>query len=77
MKHEEESEVSEIFVTCEANEEQEISEAETEVESVLVKNETSSLFLLMNTPIVVAANGVGGGEPITTKKEHKISVPIQ
>ncbi|KAK8494984.1 hypothetical protein V6N12_034298 [Hibiscus sabdariffa] len=43
MKHEEESEVSEIFVTCEANEEQEISEAETEVESVLVKNESTEV----------------------------------
>ncbi|KAL4341615.1 hypothetical protein GQ457_08G006820 [Hibiscus cannabinus] len=41
MEHEEASEISEMFVTCEANEEQEIPEAETEVESVLVKNEST------------------------------------
>ncbi|KAK8651849.1 hypothetical protein V6N13_141428 [Hibiscus sabdariffa] len=39
----EHEEASEMFVTCEANEEQEIPEAETEVESVLVKNESTQV----------------------------------
>ncbi|XP_038997746.1 eukaryotic translation initiation factor 5B-like isoform X2 [Hibiscus syriacus] len=43
IEHEEVSEVSEMIVSCEANEEQEIPEAETEVESVLVKDESTEL----------------------------------
>ncbi|GMJ11428.1 hypothetical protein HRI_004812000 [Hibiscus trionum] len=43
MEHEEVSGVSEMFLTCEANEEQEIPEAETEVESVLLNVESTEV----------------------------------